>query len=497
MIKKWFLYLMVILTLVGCSSYKTEPSSIQTVNDIDGKTVGLLEGATNFDSLQEKFPNSNIVWLPTYADCIQALLSGKIDTYIADEPTARYQIQANDQLTYLPEIITNEDYAFVLDPSNTELRNEIDDILSKYQEDGTLKDLEREWFDEEIKQELPKIKNSNRVLRVITCVDQEPFAYVKDNQVMGYDIELMIRIGNELGVQVEIEEADFNALIPSVTTEKADIAIGGISTSEERSQVIQFTKNVYIGGCVAMIPKTSTPKSFVDSLKDSFYKNFILEDRYLLIIDGLKITILLSVLTLIFGTILGFLFSFGLRSKYRVIEKISKLLSTFLDSMPLVVTLMILYYVIFQSVNISPVLIGVIGFTLDFANSVANLLNSGIYAIEYGQIEAGQALGYSNIQVFLKIVLPQVIHNIFSQYEGAVVSMIKGTAIIGYITVEDLTKVSDIIRARTYEAFFPLIATAVLYFLIAYLFIFVLRCVSKYFDPKQRPRVVKGVRIHD
>ena len=103
-------------------------------------------------------------------------------------------------------------------------------------------------------------------------------------------------------------------------------------------------------------------------------------------------------------------------------------------------------------------------------------------------------MGYSKFQIFNKITFPQATRQMFSQYEAAVVALVKGTAIVGYITVEDLTKAVDIIRGRTYEAFFPLIVTAILYFLLACAFVLLLKRVDVRLDPKRRPRSVKGVR---
>ncbi|MEG1846795.1 MAG: amino acid ABC transporter permease, partial [Oscillospiraceae bacterium] len=234
-------------------------------------------------------------------------------------------------------------------------------------------------------------------------------------------------------------------------------------------------------------------KGFISKISDSFRRTFITENRWKLILDGLLVTIQLSVFSAILGTILGFIVSFPLRSKNKLIRRTSGAISTFLDGMPLVVILMVLYYIIFSKVSISAVWIGIFGFTLDFANTVAGLLNTGVTAVDKGQLEAAEALGYKKWQIFCKITFPQAAKQMFSQYEGAIVGLVKGTAIIGYITVQDLTKASDIIRSRTYEAFFPLIVTAIIYFVIAHIFVSLLKRVDIKLDPKRRKRKIKGV----
>ena len=197
------------------------------------------------------------------------------------------------------------------------------------------------------------------------------------------------------------------------------------------------------------------------------------------------------------GSLLGFGFSFALCSKNKSLSKGAAGVSKILEGIPLVVLLMLLYYVIFKRIDISAVGVGVIGFTIDFANTTAGLLKAGIATVDSGQSEAATAMGYSRWNVFFKIVFPQAVRNVFSQYEDAVVGLIKNTSVIGYIAVEDLTMASDMIRGRTYDAFFPLIATAVLYFLIAHVFVFLLKRVDIRLDPKRRKRAVKGVTIDD
>ena len=160
---------------------------------------------------------------------------------------------------------------------------------------------------------------------------------------------------------------------------------------------------------------------------------------------------------------------------------------------------MILYYVIFGSVAISGVFVSVIGFTLTFGASVFGLLKMGVGAVDGGQYEAAYAMGYSNRQTFFKIILPQALPHVMSPYKGEIVSLIKATAIVGYIAVQDLTKMGDIVRSRTYEAFFPLIAVTVIYFVLESFIGLIVSRVSINFNPKRRKTkdILKGVKTDD
>ena len=130
----------------------------------------------------------------------------------------------------------------------------------------------------------------------------------------------------------------------------------------------------------------------------------------------------------------------------------------------------------------------VIGFTLNFGAYASEIMRSGIESIDDGQREAALALGYSENQAFFKFIFPQAAVRFLPVYRGEIVSLLKSTSIVGYIAIQDLTKMSDIIRSRTYEAFFPLIATAIIYFILAWVISLILKAVLKGVDRRHRKR---------
>jgi polar amino acid transport system substrate-binding protein len=165
----------------------------------------------------------------------------------------------------------------------------------------------------------------------------------------------------------------------------------------------------------------------------------------------------------------------------------------------MVVLLMILYYIVFGSVAVSGIAVAVIGFTLTFGAAVLGLLRMGVGTVDRGQYEAAYALGHSSRHTFFRIILPQAIPHVLPAYQAEIVGLIKSTAIVGYIAVQDLTKMGDIVRSRTYEAFFPLIAITVIYFLLEGLFSIAVSRIRISIDPKKRKRekILKGVNVHD
>ncbi len=479
-----------------------DASTPTRLEHLNGKTVGYLMGASYTDAVEAALPDSQIVGYNSFSEMIQALKSGRIAGYIADEPIAQTHLRETDGLRLLPdEPLTDDRFGFLFAKDDTELQTAFNGILQKLKAEGALDALKEKWILGEGDPDLrfdESIPTPNGILEVGTVLDAMPFAYAVGSNTVGYDVELLYMICEELGYEPRITTYPFTALLPAVSSGKAEVGIGCITYTEERAETLLFTDATYEGGPIAVVRgETEADGGFFSDLADSFERTLIREDRWKLIVSGLGVTIALSLLSILCGTLLGFAFSFPLRSKNRLVSGLSRLVSTVIDGLPLLVILMVLYYIIFAKSSLPALLIGVIGFTLDFANAVAGMLNTGVKAVDVGQIEAAESMGYGRFMIFCKITFPQAANQMFGQYAGGIISLIKGTSIIGYITVEDLTKASDIIRSRTYEAFFPLFVTAVIYFIIARIFVAVLAAFAKRLDPKRRKREVKGVRYDD
>ena len=208
---------------------------------------------------------------------------------------------------------------------------------------------------------------------------------------------------------------------------------------------------------------------------------------------------LITVLSILFGTILGFAVFMLCRNGNPVANTVTRFCVWLVQGMPVVVLLMILYYIIFGRVNISGAAVSVVGFTLVFGSAVYGMLRAGVGAIDKGQLEAAYALGYTNRKAFFRIILPQALPHFMPAYKGEITALIKATAVVGYVAVQDLTKMGDIVRSRTYEAFFPLIAVAIIYFILAAILIFLVNRLEIRIDPRRRSKeqILKGVKTND
>lgn len=206
----------------------------------------------------------------------------------------------------------------------------------------------------------------------------------------------------------------------------------------------------------------------LNGIYDDFYKTVIFDERYKLILEGLKNTILIAIGAVIVGILLGSIISIVKytnkeRGKFKLLSKIFDIYVNIIRGTPSVLQLMIMYYVIFKTSTIDSVIVGIIAFGINSSAYVAEILRSGFDSIDDGQVEAGLSLGLNFRQVLKYIIIPQAIKVSLPSMGNEFVTLIKETAIAGYIGIEDLTKASDIIASRTYDYFFPLVLVALIY----------------------------------
>ena len=474
---------------------------ITDISQLAGKKVGIVTG-TVFDSvLAEHLPEAIPEYFNSLADEAAALQTGRISAILMDEPMARDLANNMADITYLKNNLTQESYAFAFNLHNPSLQKKFNQVLADLYAEGIIAEVDAKWFgkDESAKL-LPDIKltgENGTIVYGTDCSIGVPFDYVKDQKIVGYEVELMMRICDRLGYDLEMVDMSFAALIPALGTGSIDVAGNCISVTEERKQSVLFSDPIYTGGTVVAVASNSSvypgEGSFLSSIKDSFTRNFITESRYKLLLKGLGVTLLISLLSAVFGTILGFVVCMMRRAESKWANIPARVFIRAIQGTPIIVFLMILYYIVFSSSGINGIVIAIIGFSINFAAYVSEMMRTGIEAVDQGQLEAAVALGFNRIQVFQKITFPQAARHFLPVFKGEFISMIKMTSVVGYIAIQDLTKMSDIIRSRTYEAFFPLITTALIYFMVATLLASLLTLIDINIDPKQRPKIVKEV----
>lgn len=203
--------------------------------------------------------------------------------------------------------------------------------------------------------------------------------------------------------------------------------------------------------------------------------NFIKDNRWLYIWDGLKVTLTVTLFATLLGIAIGFVIAI-IRSthdrtgRFKALNFVAQIYLTVIRGTPVVVQLMIIYFVIFGSVDINKVIVAVLAFGINSGAYVAEICRAGIMSIDIGQLEAGRSIGFNYGQTMWYIILPQAFKNILPALGNEFIVLLKETSVSGYIALQDLTKGGDIIRSRTYDAFFPLIAVALIYLIMVMAF---------------------------
>lgn len=207
------------------------------------------------------------------------------------------------------------------------------------------------------------------------------------------------------------------------------------------------------------------------TFSEKFYLNFVKDDRWRYLTDGLRNTIVIAFFAVLIGVAIGFLIAMirtthDKTGKFKALNLLAKGYLTLIRGTPALIQLLIIYYVVFASVDVSKTLVACVAFGLNSGAYVAEIFRSGIMSIDRGQMEAGRSLGLSYNTTMWLIVMPQAIKNILPALGNEFIVLLKETSISGYIAIQDLTKGGDIIRSRTYEAFLPLFAVAIIYLII-------------------------------
>ncbi|MDD6060532.1 MAG: ABC transporter substrate-binding protein/permease [Ruminococcus sp.] len=464
------------LTLFSCNSSKVnKQSKVQTIDDLPGAVIGVQLGTTGdiFVSDYEK-EGSVIERYNKAADAVQALKLGKIDCIVIDKAPADAFVAINSDLSILDEEFAVEEYAICISKENPELREKINTAIAQMRAEGTLERIISNYIGDSTKGKYPyespeNVDRSNGTLNVATNATFEPYEYIEGGEITGIDIDIAKAICDILGMSLKIQDIEFDSIISSVQSGKSDIGLSGMTVTEDRLKSIDFTDS-YTTATQVIIVRNGSDASEL-SFKEKFHNNFVVDNRWKNITNGMLVTLEISFFAVLIGVVLGFLIAI-LRStcdktgKCKLLNLILKAYLTVIRGTPTMVQLLIIYYVIFASSDINKVLVAIIAFGFNSSAYIAEIVRGGIMSVDSGQFEAGRSLGFNYAQTMRYFILPQAFKNVLPALCNEFIVLIKETSISGYIGIMDLTRGGDYIRSRTYEAFMPLIAVALVYLVI-------------------------------
>lgn len=477
--KRWLYFLVITLCLVACNhkqgAQTNEASEIQTEKDLEGKVVGTLTGCCfEIDLAGRK--EYRIVRQPTLSDCIASLRKGRIDAIVFDEVCFNEDILKGNGIRKAFRTQRSYPCAFACSKPNIDLANKFNEFLAKLKSSGELNKITEKWMQSTDCSNVGTPRTNDSLLNgepiiVGTTYTTAPISYLIGDEWNGFEIEILNRFGEYIGRPVQYRLFDFAALIPALQAGKIDMAGGVLFVTEERQKALVFT-DVYYNCHGAFFVRDKNAANATDDpklsgIKGSFQRNLLAENRWVFLAKGLKVTLEITLLSILFGSMLGIGLLAMRRSSRRWLNKTAKAYSLFLRGIPMVVLLMILFYIVL--IGLSGVGVAVVAFSLTFASSFAATMDSAIQTVGNQQREAGKAMGFSSVQIFRYITGPQAFKHALPRFKSEAVSLIKNTSVVGYVAIQDLTRACDMIRARTFEAAFPLLFITIIYFVLAWL----------------------------
>lgn len=490
--------LMIMLITLMLSGCQNENREIKSLDDLKTARIGAWLDSGYELKAREAFPNAKFVHLDFLSDLVQNLKQNKIDAFVIGKSYAENLKFEGVEVDYLPQSIGELPLGYILTKNERgqKICGQMNEFIALIETNGELNELKSKWLHgDESKRTFTKSKLSGESGKLIICTDAQsaPFVYLREGQVVGFETEIIDKFCAAYGYDYEIKVENFLTMLADVTTGKVDIGMDALEILPEREKNMLFSKPTQVEQVVLVINSESNG---VFNIKERIKASLIDESRWKMILDGALTTLTITFFSIIFGTLLGLAIYLLYREKTPANSVINTIYRT-LQGVPTMVLLLFFYYVVFGSVNLPASAVAVVVFSIVLSISVFTIIKSGSESISGGQIEAALSLGFSERRAFIKFILSQVIRNNFANYQLQLNVIMLETAIVGYIAVQDLTRTADLIRARTYDAFIPIITIALVYLLLSKVLFLITDVISHKIEPKNRKKteILRGVKL--
>ena len=457
--------LTLLLTLGGCARHEA-PRSLE---DLQEARIGVLTGLAHRQELQDAFPGSTFMNFEDLPLMCMALQGKRIDALVCLEPGLDELLEGNPGFHELPGLSIRDSVCVAFRLDDPDLAEAFDDFLEEIRADGRLAEMEANWFGPEAPRKFYHPHGGKgEPLRVGIEVGQSGLTVMEDEEETGFEPELMRRFADHLERPVQFVEMTGTGMVPALASGRVDALVDAITPTSDRMKSFRFSRPYY--SCdlhVVSLDPDYVPVVRRQTLGELLKTNLVDEGRYKLILKGLWITLLIMFCSVLLGSILGALLCWMLLGKSKPLKKFAHAYCEFIEGIPIVVLLLFMFYVVFATAPLTAVTVAIITYSLHFAAGACESFHNGIESVPRGQFEGGLALGFTEFGTMRYVVLPQATRQILTLFKGKSVALIENTAIVGFIAIQDLTKVTDIIRTQTYNSLIPLVVVGLLYFLLA------------------------------
>ncbi len=479
----------------------------EKIATLSGKTAGVMTGTPQDTIVKAAVPDAEILYFNSMSDLILALQSGKIDFLCVSSVNYYSLADQYPDLGYLDVALASFDVGaiFPMSDGSDALRAQFNEYVAKITASGELAQLQdywlmpHDWEDVDIPE-----TGENGVLHMATSNTMKPFSMELNGKDAGFDIAIAAGFCKEYGYGLRIDNVDFAGVLSGIASGMYDFAAGQVSWTEERAQSVRFSDFYYTQRLVPIVRASdyeagevvcvgsgengddgsdtsgqSGAETGANPVWTSIRRTLVDQDRWKSVLSGLGTTLVITVAGFALANVLGALLCALSLSGNRALGIVSRVYAGLMQGIPIVVILMVLYYVVLAGAKLSNVVVASLGFGLVFAAYLGQLFEGGIRGVDAGQWEAALASGLTKRQAFLGIILPQAARTSLTGYFTNLISLMKGTAVVGYIAVADLTKAGDVIRSATYEAFVPILTVAALYLVLTCLILLVMELVKR------------------
>ena len=490
LLRKWLLFLLLsVLAFPACTVHSGE-SAIQCEADLPGHRVGTLSGTVYEIQLVERQDMELFVY-SSLPDGIDALRKGRVDAIIYDEfafsPSELRRLGI--RIAFCIETPFTTSFAFKKGDST--LVKAYNSFFQELKASGEFKRMTDFWvYSEEVSPEdYPVIESftEGAPLRFANTETQPPLAFFANGQWQGLEIDLCRRFAAYLHRPLEISLIDTPSRLLHLQMGKADMIGGSIFITDERERQVDFGEPFYWVRPACYVreePAEGAQPTLWMRAKNSARQNLLVESRWRMVLDGLLTTLVITFWSIALGSLLGLLLCWMGLSRRRRLRAFVDLYDSFMDGVPKLVLLLIMFYVVLAGNGWSGLTVAIAAFSLNFASAAGRVFRVSVQAVPPGQWEAGLAIGLNPVQTFLNIVWPQAVNLGLPHYRSECIALLKDTSIVGFIAIMDVTRAGDLLRSRSFDSVLPLLMVTAVYFLLAWLISIGIKLLSYIFRNK-------------
>jgi len=471
--RKLLLFLLAVLVLPVSCARRTE--AVRTLEELEHGRIGVITPAAYAEEVHHRFPKAHVHDFEDLMGMTIALERQQVDAIACLAPAVETLLDLRPDFCLLPDAGIRDSVALAFRKDDIRLASQFNGFLAAIRADGTYDAICANWFGAGAPREPYEPAGeaaSGEEIRVGVEVGHHFLTMAGAWEVFGFEPELLLRFGQSIGRPVRFVEISGGGLVPALNGGKIDIVANGVTPTAARREHLLFSEP-YLYPDIALIALDPDAAGSVGpGLKDRISSNLAESNRFGQILNGLLITLRITLASIFLGSLLGIVLLQCRLSKKRWLRHLSEGYCTLVEGVPILVFLLIMVYVIFPGTGLPIITVATITYSLFFASGACECFHTGAEAIDPYQTKAGLALGFTPFQTFRHVLFPQALETIMPQFKAKCIGLIENTSIVGFVAIKDLTKVVDIIRSQTYDALVPLATLALIYFILTRLFSF-------------------------